>query len=1068
MHGVLQLALLGGFAARPASGPALSLPRKKSEALLAYLAMHTGQAQARDKLAALLWGDASDTRARHSLRQALVALRRAIPRGRAPLLVEDGDAVALNPAAVDVDVARFEALIADGTPDALAQAAELYRGDLLEGLAITEPRYEEWLLPERERLRELALEALVRLLAHRTRAGATDEAVQTAIRALGLDPAQEAVHRSLMRLYAHQGRRGAALRQYQVCVRVLERELGVEPEPETRRLYRELLQAGWDASAGVSPADGPVSDTPLVGRDVELARLRGALDEAWRGRGAVALVQGEAGVGKSRLVAATAELALRAGGHLLLGRAHESEQVLPFSPWVDALRAGRVVADMREELNDPWRTELSRLFPELGRGAPEPPGGEDCVRLFEAMARVVQYLSAGRPLLVVLEDLHWADEMSHRLMVFLARRITDWPVFMLGTVRVEELVDATFVRRSLAQLARQSRFVSVSLAPLSDGETRVLVRGLARPTLEESAVERLAAHVWRASEGNPFMIVETLRALGPHPFVPRDEARMPPPVREMIAGRLERLTDPGRRVMQAAGVIGRDFDFAVLTQAAGVGATEAAEGVDELVARRILHAVGDRLDFTHDRIREVAYDLLSPPHRKVLHAAVARALEATHGGDLSGQALALGRHHAASDAWDRAWPYLAEAGTRAARRSAHREAVVCFEQALAALGHLAEHPELVARAIDLRFALRQSSVPLRDHERILRHLGLAEAGARAIGDRGRLAWALVYQIHGLFLAGDGAAALDAGRQALALAEETGDPALQESAVFYLAQVHHWLGDYGRGAELLRRTATSLELELARHGAPAGYFVTSRMLLAWCLAELGEFDEALAWADEAVQAAEHRATAYDLVHAYAGTGLVHLRRGDFAASVAASDRAVDLCRGRDFSALWAIPASILARAYAATGRVTEAITLLEQAADIAAALGAPVLEFLADAHLLAGKRDEARTIADRALRLAMDHGSKGWEAWTMRLLGDIAAHRPGGEHEAAEHYSRALARAEALNMRPLAAHCHRGLGLLYRGAGSVALAEAHLGNATAMYREMGMQSWLSTSDGQPVS
>src|SRR5262245_40541523 len=135
----LRLSLLGSFEARPESGPLVTFPRKKSEALLAYLALHAGQMQARDKLAALLWGDVSDTRARHSLRQALMALRRAVGRGAIPLLVEEGDGVTVNPAAVDVDVTLFERLVSDGDARALEQAAVLYRGDLLEGLAVAEP-----------------------------------------------------------------------------------------------------------------------------------------------------------------------------------------------------------------------------------------------------------------------------------------------------------------------------------------------------------------------------------------------------------------------------------------------------------------------------------------------------------------------------------------------------------------------------------------------------------------------------------------------------------------------------------------------------------------------------------------------------------------------------------------------------------------------------------------------------------------------------------------------------------------------------------------------------------------
>src|SRR3989442_171800 len=212
----IRLVLLGGFHARQPSGDTLSLPTKKARALLAYLALRPGQSHPRDKLATLLWGDSADPQARTSLRQALAALRRALATVPTALVV-DGRAVSLDPAHVEVDVGRFEWLVANGAPGALEEAVALYRGDLLDGFDVGVAPFEEWLLAERERLRELALEALARLLRQQSESRATEPAIQTALRLLALDPLQEAVHRTLMRLYARQGRRSNALRQYQVC-----------------------------------------------------------------------------------------------------------------------------------------------------------------------------------------------------------------------------------------------------------------------------------------------------------------------------------------------------------------------------------------------------------------------------------------------------------------------------------------------------------------------------------------------------------------------------------------------------------------------------------------------------------------------------------------------------------------------------------------------------------------------------------------------------------------------------------------------------------------------------------
>jgi DNA-binding SARP family transcriptional activator/tetratricopeptide (TPR) repeat protein len=238
----LTLTLLGGFRAHLDPGSALALPTRKAQALLAYLAMPPGPSHTRDKLASLLWGNAVDTTARTSLRQTLYALRRALRDADAQLLRTDGDIVSLDPAVISVDVADFEHQAADGTPAALAAAAALYQGNFLDGLTVQEPPFDDWLLGQRERLHEMALTVLSRLLAQQRAAGSTEEAIQTAMRLVALDGLQESVHRALMQLYIETGRRGAALRQYQTCLASLQRELRAEPDKETKALYEEILR----------------------------------------------------------------------------------------------------------------------------------------------------------------------------------------------------------------------------------------------------------------------------------------------------------------------------------------------------------------------------------------------------------------------------------------------------------------------------------------------------------------------------------------------------------------------------------------------------------------------------------------------------------------------------------------------------------------------------------------------------------------------------------------------------------------------------------------------------------
>src|SRR5262249_29833557 len=252
----LTLTLLGGFRAHLDPGAPLAFPTRKAQALLCYLAMPLGEAHPRDKLATLLWGSTVETTARTSLRQTLYALRRCLRRAAGKPLNSDSHVWSLDPAAGPLDVAEFEKRVNEGTPAALAEAISLYRGDLLDGLAVQEPSFEDWLLGERERLHEMALGALAKLLAHQRGAGLTEAAIKNALGLITLDWLQEPADRALMQLYVETGRRAAALRQYQICQTTLRREINAEPEKETTALYEEILR-GRALSVRVAEAARP-------------------------------------------------------------------------------------------------------------------------------------------------------------------------------------------------------------------------------------------------------------------------------------------------------------------------------------------------------------------------------------------------------------------------------------------------------------------------------------------------------------------------------------------------------------------------------------------------------------------------------------------------------------------------------------------------------------------------------------------------------------------------------------------------------------------------------------------
>lgn len=242
----LGITLLGRFQARVA-GREIVLPTRKTQALLAYLAVVPGEMHLRDKLAALLWGASGREQARHSLRQSLSTLRVALGTSRVPVLTITHTGVIFDEAAADVDVARFERLASRDSLRALKEAEALYRGDLLDGLDVSEEGFEEWLRGERARLREHAVGALTRLASYQAEAGEVEAAIQTALRLVGLDPLREEFHRLLISLYTRRGRIGDAVQQYRACTAVLRRELGVEPTRETQRVYYSALSQGRSA-----------------------------------------------------------------------------------------------------------------------------------------------------------------------------------------------------------------------------------------------------------------------------------------------------------------------------------------------------------------------------------------------------------------------------------------------------------------------------------------------------------------------------------------------------------------------------------------------------------------------------------------------------------------------------------------------------------------------------------------------------------------------------------------------------------------------------------------------------
>jgi tetratricopeptide (TPR) repeat protein len=639
-------------------------------------------------------------------------------------------------------------------------------------------------------------------------------------------------------------------------------------------------------------------------------------------------------------------------------------------------------------------------------------------------------------------------------------------VLIVATVREDEAASDHVLGPIGDELTREPHCGSLTLLPLSRADTTALVQTLARTEGDEGAEAARAERIWAISEGNPFMAVEAVRALQ-EGVMPDGSAALalPARIREVIVRRVERLSAQSQELAAVAAVIGREFEFGLLHSAAGVGEREAALGVEELVRRRILHGVGERFDFTHDRIRKAIATGLLGPRRKVLHGQVAAAIEELYADRLEPHATALGQHYLQAEAWDKASTYLLQAGRAAARRSADREAIACLDPALGALVHLPASPDTTERAVDVRVLLSYPLFRLAARDFGLGHLLAAQRLAAELDDQPRLGRVLAALTEHRWFFGEYDSAVDTGQRAVAIGSAIGDTLITTAALSSLGRAYHSLGDFARAKrlyqdklrELSRDPKQSLEV-----GIPPYPLVAYR--LAWILAELGELTEGLALAEQAAEICQGAARWYGLALSLLPLGLVHLRRGDFQAAILVLEKGLNVCESREFRLLIPAARAFLGYAYALAGRTGEGLPLLEQSGRDADRL--PIVwsqalwsAWLAEALLLAGRVEDAAAAGQRALDLAVRRKERGQEAYAQRLLGEIASH---GDHldigQAERHYGLAMSLAGELGMRPLVAHCRFGLGKLYQRVGRRDEAREHLTTAVAMYREMGMRFW----------
>jgi class 3 adenylate cyclase/tetratricopeptide (TPR) repeat protein len=827
--------------------------------------------------------------------------------------------------------------------------------------------------------------------------------------------------------------------------------------------------------------------TRFVGRQQELAALQQALEQAGAGHGQVVAVVGEPGLGKSRLAYEFVHSHYTPGWLVLESASVSYGKATPYFPVIDLLRrychveehddtrtirakvTGQVLT-LDSALQDTVPALLS-LLDALSEDHPflelDPPQRRQ--RTLNALRRVLLREGQEQPLLLVFEDLHWIDSETQALLNSLVESLPTARLLLLVNYRPE-------YQHSWGS---KTYYTQLRLDPLPPVRAEEFLQALLG---DDTSLQPLTPLLIARTEGNPFFLEESVRTLvetgvlvGEHGAYRLAQAlptvQVPATVQAVLAARIDRLLPEEKRLLQTAAVIGTEVSLPLLQAIAEVPDDAVQRGLTHLQAAEFLYETRlfpeREYTFKHALTHEVAYNGLLQERRRGLHARIVEVLERLAPDRLAEQVERLAHHALRGEVWDKALAYCRQAGEKALAQSANREAAGHFEQALSALQHLPDRRDTREQAIDLRLALRTALRPLGDFGRILVALREAESLAAALDDQRRLGQVSLHLAVHFNLMGAHDQATAAAQCALALAPASGDIVQQALANLRLGVAYYLQGDYRRAVDYLQQGGAFFEgaRRRERFGFPNLPSLLSRLWLARCHTELGTFAEGRAVGEEGLRIAEEDGRPGSRMGASLGAGLLALRQGDLSRALPLLERAVGLCHEADLPAYFTQLAPALGAAYTLAGRVTDAVLLLTKAMEQTIAqmeVDYQVLCSLSlgEAQMLASRLEEALALAEQALALAREHHERGNQAYALRLLGEIAAHRtPPDVDQATGHYRQALALAEALGMRPLQAHCHRGLGTLYAATGQPEQARTELCTAIAMYQSMDMTFWL---------
>src|SRR3984957_3481779 len=826
--------------------------------------------------------------------------------------------------------------------------------------------------------------------------------------------------------------------------------------------------------------------TLFVDREAEMAALQDALARAARGQGQVVSLVGEPGIGKSRLLYEFIHSPPTATWRVLESGSAPPGKAPPGLPLIDLLKRyfaleaatdrAAMCAMLIAKLNaldralEPLATPLLGLL-DAALDDPQWTGLDPPQRLRRSLDAAVQLLvreSEMQPLLVVFDDVQSSDSVTQSLLDELVDSLPRARILLLVSHRPEYQ----------HHWGGNSYFRPLHLEALPDDSGYAMLAALLG---KDARLRQPKELVLARTEGNPFFIEESVRTLvetgvlsgtrGAYRLEQDAQTiEVPATVEAVLAARIDRLPASEKRLLQCAAVVGKDVPMALLRAAADLSDDTLRRDLAALQAAEFLY-VGrlfpdPEYTFKHALTHQVAYGSLLHDRRRALHRRIVEALQRAYPEPGADQVELLAHHAFSGEMWQDAVRYCRQAGLAAARRPAHREAVVRFEEGLGGLAHLPESRERTEPAIDIRFDLRNSLHPLGRLKALLDHIRTAETLAVELGDRRRLGRASSFPCQYHRLMGDLAAAVPAGERAMAIARELDDVPLSIVATTHFGPTLAARGDHRRAAEILDACISLLRDDLAGDvmGTTGMLSVFSRSYLACSLAELGQFAAASRHAEEAIRFAKNSGHVFSLASGYYGAGTALALKGDVAGSIELLEQALDLCRSWHLLLLLPLFGTSLGYAYCLAARPDDAIGLLQEAeheASVMQRIGghSMLLVRLGEAHLQALRRADAVRYAHAAVSLAREHTERGHEAYAFRLLGELGLNDPPDLEDSELFFRPGIARAQALEMRPLLAQCHFGLGRRHRRVGRQRDATLHLNAAVELFSMLDMPFWL---------